>query len=151
MNKSSLSAYRISAIEGATHLDVLLACYDALAEDIRLAGEASAVGDIATRCRYTQHAILVLGHLQDWIPLLGNATLEESLAAFYEYLRKELLRLQSSVRQPEFVSLAMKVCETRAVWQQRQSVRLTAKLPAGSKPEPPPQANVDQPRLYCSA
>lgn len=151
MSKSSLSAYRISAIEGATHLDVLLACYDALAEDIRLAGEASAIGDIAVRCRCTQHALLVLGHLRDWIPQLENATLEEALACFYEYLRNELLRLQSSAGNSDFISLAMTVCETRAIWQQKTAMALMPELAAPSAPDTGSPIAADEPRLYCSA
>ena len=44
---SSVRAYRNSATEGATHIDILLACYDALAEDIRMAGNAAVKGDLA--------------------------------------------------------------------------------------------------------
>ena len=48
---ASVRAYRSSATEGATHIDILLACYDALSEDIRMAGDAAARSDIAARCR----------------------------------------------------------------------------------------------------
>ena len=40
----SVRAYRNSATEGATHIDILLACYDTLAEDLRLAGECRGEG-----------------------------------------------------------------------------------------------------------
>lgn len=148
--KSTVSAYRTSALESATHLDVLLACYDALAEDIRLAGHAAAKDDFAARCRYSHHAILVLGHLEDWIPLLQDAPLEESLRAFYQYVRKTLLHLQVSVQTAEFADLAMAVCETRAVWQKKNST-LNSEIHRPSEPQSGASIPVAQPRLYCSA
>jgi flagellin-specific chaperone FliS len=151
MNKSTVSAYRISAIEGATHLDVLLACYDALAEDIRLAGEASAAGDIAARCGYSQHALLVLGHLQDWIPLLEDASLQESLACFYQYLRQEILRLQSPALRSEYAPLAMRVCETRAVWQKKMSAISSPEFATAPVVAARSEIAADEPRVYFSA
>jgi flagellin-specific chaperone FliS len=119
---NSLRAYRTSAAEGATHIGLLLSVYDALAEDMRFAGEAAANGDIAARCRHSQHALLLLGHLESWVPLLDDdAVLQESLTRFYMYLRSEMLRLQAAERGEGFDELAMRVCETRAVWQKKQS------------------------------
>ncbi|HEV2575598.1 MAG TPA: flagellar protein FliS [Acidobacteriaceae bacterium] len=149
--KSSLRAYRMSAVEGATHIDVLLACYDALAEDLRLAGGAAGAGDFTARCRYSQHALVVLGHLQSWAPLLENETLEVSLAGFYEYLRKKLLCLQSCVEEDQFLALAMTVCETRAVWQKKKSLLLSSEIPIASEGQPAHSNSVEGPRLHCSA
>ena len=149
--KSNLRAYRMSSVEGATHLDVLLACYDALAEDIRLAGEAAGVGDFTARCRYSQHALLVLGQLQNWVPLLENEILGGSLSGFYEYLRKKLLCLQSCVESHQFSDLAMSVCETRAVWQKKKSLLLSSEIPTASEGQSTPSNSVDGRRLHCSA
>jgi flagellin-specific chaperone FliS len=121
----SVRAYRSSATEGATHIDILLACYDALAEDIRFAGEFAAKGDIALRCRHSQRALLLIGHLESWVSLLDDSELSASLARFYEYLRAETLRLQSSSALEEFMNLALLVCQTRATWQQKQSAGLS--------------------------
>jgi len=118
---NSSRAYRTSAAEGATHIGLLLSVYDALAEDMRFAGEAAANGDIAARCRHSQHALLLLGHLESWVSLLDDAVLQESLTRFYMYLRSEILRLQAAARGEGFGELAMRVCETRAVWQRKQS------------------------------
>lgn len=122
---SSVRAYRNSATEGATYLDILLACYDALAEDIRLAGEAAIKSDFATRCRHSQRALLLIGHLESWISLLDDPELAGSLESFYEYLRAEILRLQVASSLDEFMKLALIVCETRASWQKKQSPKLS--------------------------
>lgn len=120
----SVRAYRSSATEGATHVDILMACYDALAEDIRFAGEFAVKGDIALRCRHSQRALLLIGYLENWISLLDDADLSASLARFYEYLRAEILRVQSSSELDDFMSLALMVCQVRATWQQKQSAGL---------------------------
>lgn len=124
MNRNVL-AYRNSVTEGATHIDILLACYDSLAEDIRLAGKYAAKGDIAARCRHSEHALLLIGHLESWVSLLGDSELADSLTNFYGYLRVEILHLQLSAERSKFVDLALVVCETRAVWQKKQSARLS--------------------------
>src|ERR1700752_3088844 len=120
---SSLRAYRASATEGATHIDILLACYDALAEDIRLAGKFAVKDDVVSRCRHSERALLLIGHLESWVSLLDDPELAESLTSFYQYLRAEILRLQISSELERFMALALVVCETRAVWQNKQSVK----------------------------
>lgn len=121
---SSVRAYRNSATAGATHVDVLLACYDALAEDIRMAGKAASNGDIAARCRHSERALLLVGHLESWISLLDDAALAAGMAKFYEFLRLRILRLQVCSELDKFMSLALVVCEIRAAWQKRQSAEL---------------------------
>lgn len=116
-----LRAYRTSSAEGATHIGLLLSVYDALAEDIALSGEAEQNADLPARCRHSQHALLLLGHLESWVPSLEDATLEQSLLCFYKYIRAELLRLQTVRSREGFVELAMRVCEARAAWQSKQA------------------------------
>ena len=148
---NSVHAYRISAVEGASHIDVLLTCYDVLAEDIRLAGEAAVAGDFGKRCRHSQHALLVLGHLQTWVRSLEEMPLENGLMRFYEYLRNQLLRLQSCAEKCQFSALAMSVCETRAVWQKKKSMLLSSEQPSASEGQLTPNSFVGESRLHCSA
>lgn len=118
---SSMRAYRSSATEGATHVDILLACYDAVAEDIRLAGNAAAKGDVAARCQHSSRSLVIIGHLQSWVSELDEPDLMASLTQFYAYLRAGILRLQVATDLDDFMKLALLVCETRAVWQRKQS------------------------------
>lgn len=121
----SMRAYRSSLTEGATHIDILLACYDALAEDIRLAGKSMEAGDVAGRCRYSEHALLLIGHLESWVSMLDDCELAGNLANFYSYVRAEILRLQLSVDSDKFLALALVVGETRATWQRKQNAALS--------------------------
>lgn len=133
MNKS-VRAYRSSATEGATQIDILLACYDTLAGDFRLAGELALMGDITGRCRHSERALLLIGHLESWVSLLDDAELATSLVRFYGYIRAELLRLQLSTELNKFIDLAFVVCETRAAWQKKQGANLTQALAAMEPP-----------------
>lgn len=118
---STANAYRSASLEHASHLDLLLASYDALAQDLRLAGLAAEQGHIAERCRLSGHALLLLGHLESWTQLLQEPALESSLADFYTFLRSELMRSQASPSAEHFSSLALLVCEVRAAWQGKGS------------------------------
>ncbi len=128
MTMESLRAYRDSATGCGTHIDVLLVCYDALAADLRSAETAAVGQDILGRCRHSNHALLLLGHLEGWLSLLDDETLQQTLERFYQYLRTELLRLQVAAEPSSYTMLAMRVCEARAAWQRKQaneSSRLT--------------------------
>jgi flagellin-specific chaperone FliS len=148
---SSLRAYRSSATEGATHIDILLACYDALSEDIRFAGKFAVTGDVASRCRHSERALLLIGHLESWTSLLDDRELAGSLTNFYAYLRIEILRLQSSSEPDEFMNLALLVCETRATWQKKQSTGLVRAQEPAEPPHVAGESGGPTSRLLVSA
>lgn len=148
----SLRAYRSSVTEAATHLDLLIAVYDALAEDVRLAGNAAGTGRIAERCRRSLHALQLVGHLESWVPLLEEPVLQESLNSFYAYLRSELIRLQSATDTNDFPALAMRICETRAAWQQKRSQSCPPIPPSLAEPRATDTLPQDTgPRFFWSA
>lgn len=138
--------YRAATIEGTSHLGLLLATYDVLAEDLRLAGVAAAAGNIAERCRLSGHAVLLLGHLESWVPLLEDSVLETGLIRFYAFIRSEIMRLQTTSTSDGFSDLAMQVGETRAAWQQKGS-----DLRAVRGPEPLPMAVLQGDTVESSA
>lgn len=111
--------YRTHAAEGSTHADLLIAVYDALAEDLRRVAAAVAHEDIAARCNVSNRALLLLGHLDSWVEFLGEPALQQSLTQFYSYLRSEILRLQTTTSPEPFRALALQVSETRAAWQKK--------------------------------
>lgn len=151
---STARTYRSAATEGASHLGLLLATYDVLADDIRLSGEAAAAGRIEERCRFSGHAALLLGHLESWVPLLEDPVLETSLIRFYAFVRSELMRLQGDVKNDRFFDLALQVGETRAAWQQRGNEVPTSTVHKMSAPEilrPEPTEPGSSPRLSWSA
>jgi hypothetical protein len=66
--------------------------------------------------------------------MLDDPELAGSLTSFYQYLRAEILRIQSSTESDEFMNLGLLVCQTRAAWQTKQSSGLSQ---AGTGGEPP--------------
>lgn len=119
---STARQYHAATLEGATHLGLLLATYDVLAEHIRLAGKAAEAKQIEERCRLSDKANVLIGHLESWVPLLSEPALEASLTSFYTFLRGDLLRLQQTSDKRDFEDLALTICEMRAVWQQKGDI-----------------------------
>ncbi len=148
---SSESFYRQMSGEGATYIGLLLVVYDTLAEDLRRAGQAVERADIGARCDATNHAFLLLGHLESWVASLDDTTLQTSLLQFYSYLRSQAMLLQTATRPDGFCELARLVGETRAAWQKRES----RQIPPADAPAPlggtPPWAEEDGARHSWSA
>ena len=93
MNATEL-AYRRTAIEGASGFGLLIALFDTLAGDLRRAAEAQRIKDITKRCHEINHALLVIGYLEDWIDRESGGELAQKLIAFYATLRRVLIEAQ---------------------------------------------------------
>jgi flagellar protein FliS len=94
MNPTEL-AYRRTAVEGASGFGLLIALYDTLVGNLRRAADAQRKNDIATRCRELNHALLVIGYLEDWIDRENGGELAQKLVAFYSNLRAKLVEAQA--------------------------------------------------------
>ena len=146
MRQNSNSAYRMAAASGATHVGMLILVYDAIAADLNKAGEAAARDDVAGRCRASNHALSLLGHLQTWTTYLEDPTLATTLEQFYGMLRFRILQLQKGNSAAELRALAQMVGETRAVWQKKEEIMVeTLAKQRGSAPMEPREGRVEQP------
>ena len=126
-------AYRSAAMDGASHIGLLVVVYDALVLDLNRAAEASARNDISSRCRLSNHALQLLGHLESWLPYIDDPPLTSSLGTFYTFLRAEILRLQRIENPAGFTALALLIGETRAVWQRKEQQAFFAPAPSPSQ------------------
>lgn len=137
---SSGTYYRRAAGEGATYIGLVIVVYDTLAGDLRRAGEAAAHGEIGARCEATNHALLLLGHLESWAESLEEEALRASLGQFYGYLRAQTIALQVSARSEGFEELAALVEGTRAAWQHKEMMHtgrtVGAHVGGGTSPVP---------------
>lgn len=111
--------YRSVALESSTHLDLVIGVYDAIAADLHQCAIAVSACDISARCQASDRAMLLVGHLENWLEFLNEKPLQDSLGQFYGYLRAEILRLQTTTQPQGFLDLALRVSETRAAWQKR--------------------------------
>jgi flagellar secretion chaperone FliS len=130
MNRSEF-AYRKAAAESASGLALLTALFDTLAGDIRRAVEAERYNDIDGRCRELNHAILVIGYLEDRINKGSGGELSAQLIKFYIALRRELIVAQAR-RSPEMLEQQLNmVLGVRSTWQELEShfVAIPATVP----------------------
>ena len=137
MNPTELF-YRKTAAQGASGLGLLIALFDTLAGNLRRAAEAQRAGDIEKRCSEANHALLVLGHLENWVNRGERGELAQQLTAFYASMRQKLVIAQAK-HAPEILDEQMRlVLKMREAWQQMDL------RPASSEPQilPPPASRV---------
>ena len=120
MTPSKASLYRKIAAEGATYIGLLTAVLDSLAEDLRIAGVAVTCNDIPARCAASNHALLLLGHLESWAVEMEEPSLKASLLTFYAYTRSSLISMQIETNDQPFRDLAMHVTQLRSTWQKKE-------------------------------
>ena len=77
---------------------LLIALYDTLVGNLRRAAEAQRSNDIEKRCQEINHALLVIGYLEDWIDRESEGELAQKLVAFYATMRKKLIEAQARGR-----------------------------------------------------
>jgi flagellar secretion chaperone FliS len=110
-------AYRQTAVQGASGFGLLIALYDTIVGDVRRAVDAQRSGDIEARCREINHALLVLGYLEDWINPDTDGDLARQLLVFYSDFRSALMQAQA--RQSAYLlqqSMAA-ILHLRRTWQ----------------------------------
>ena len=135
LTRQTTSAYQNATASGATQAGLLQLVYSHLAQDLLRAAEAVGVNNIEARCASSNHALLLLGHLESWLDCLEEPTLAESLRGFYRMLSNSILQLQAAPDALLFEKAAQLVLDTRAVWQLKEqrlssTYRDTAALPA---------------------
>lgn len=127
-------AYRKTAAAGASGFGLLIALYDTLAGDLRRAAEAERANDISKRGREVNHALLVIGHLEDWLSRGADGALATKLKTFYARLRHNVMQAQLK-RSAAALELEMaSVLKIRAYWQEADS-RGISSGPAILQPE----------------
>ena len=128
-------AYRKTAIGGASGFGLLIALYDTLAGDLRRAAEAERSNNLGSRAREANHALLVVGYLEDWVNRGSGGELADYLTKFYRSLRRKMIQAQVK-RSPEILEEQMaEVLKIREVWQQFElrGSSDTSKAPAWSQ------------------
>jgi flagellar biosynthetic protein FliS len=105
------------AAASASGLGLLIGLYDTLAADLRRAAAAERDDDIELRCREVNHALTVIGHLEDWLARGPDGMLAQQLIAFYATLRRRLIEAQVK-RSAELLEEQIdEILTLRGVWQ----------------------------------
>ena len=121
------AAYRKTAVQGTSGFGLLVALFDALAGDLRRAAQAERNNEIEKRCRETNHAMHVIGFLEDRLERGDGGELANQLRAFYSTLRRKLVQAQVSRSPQQLEELMAGVLKIREAWQQADQ----RKAPAG--------------------
>ena len=110
-------AYRKTAIQGSSGFGLLIAIFDALADDLRRAAQAERNNDIEKRCREANHAVQVIGFLEDRLLHGDGGPLADQLRAFYSALRRKLFQAQLNRSPEQLEELMTGVLKIREAWQ----------------------------------
>lgn len=85
------TSYREAAVCGASPVQLVICLYDQAIEDLRRALSALGRGDIRARTRAINHAIVILGHLEDSLNKDQGGEVARNLERFYHYVRAGLV------------------------------------------------------------
>lgn len=139
MNQRNTLAYQMAAADGATHAGMVVLVYDGIAKDLIHVARAIRENSIERRCAASEHALLLIGHLEPWIETMDDPRLAEALRGFYAMLRTRIVQMQAIAEAAGFEDLAQLVFDTRAAWQAKEQTSRTAerhkRAMAGSQPE----------------
>jgi len=133
MNPTEL-AYRRTAVEGASGFGLLIALYDTLVGNLRRAADAQRKNDIPTRCQEINHALLVIGYLEDWIDRENGGELAQKLVAFYSNLRAKLIEAQAKQSAEVLEQEMAVILAIRGTWQDLE-LRASSALVVPYEPE----------------
>ena len=115
--KSTELSYRKAAAESATGMGLLIALYDTLAGNLRRAADAERSNDLGKRCLEANHALIVIGYLEDCVQRASGGELATQLVSLYSSLRRKLIEAQAK-RSPEMLEQQMeRVLNIRECWQ----------------------------------
>lgn len=107
-------SYREAAVQGAGPIGLVILLYEQAIEDIRRALAAHAGGNIESRTREINHALLVLGHLEATLDQDRGGMVAANLQRFYRQVRASLVEAlckQSAAIFERQIALLMQVRE----------------------------------------
>jgi len=86
--------YRESAVRGASPVQLVVMLYEQIAEDLRRAVRAIDENRIEARTNAINHALAVIGHLQNNLNHTAGGQVAQNLERFYNVSRQTLLEAQ---------------------------------------------------------
>jgi flagellar secretion chaperone FliS len=110
------SAYRESALRGATSVGLVVMLYEQAVQDLQRALEAIKENNIELRTREIDHALRVLGQLQGTLDKERGCEIARNLERFYALAQASLLNAQVKVA-PEILRKRIgDLLELREAW-----------------------------------
>jgi flagellar protein FliS len=111
-------SYRMSAIQGASSIGLIIVLFDTLADDLRRAAAAIRKNDIEERCKQLNHGSLVLGQLENWIDPLKGGESSLALTTFYAYVRAQMMQASVTSSAQILEATIDTISSVRTAWHQ---------------------------------
>ena len=144
----SQRSYRRAAVEDASPAGLIVILYDLLVDDLQAAIHAIRGDDIEARSRNLKHALLVLQLLEGTLDREQGGAAARSLAAFYSYLRGQLLNAQFRNDDEVLTRQIALIFDVREAWRTIEKPRMAADV--AITPSPVLTAPCDDPDLLDS-
>ncbi len=110
------SAYRESAMRGATSVGLVVMLYEQAVQDLQRALEAMKENNVERRVREIDHAMRVLGQLQGTLDKEQGGEIARNLEKFYELARASMITAQVQLS-PEILRRRIAdLLELREAW-----------------------------------
>jgi flagellar protein FliS len=146
--QTAKSAYREIDVQGATPLQLVVALYDAVLQDIRGAIAAQKHNDIEERAEQVKHALLALAQLQGRLDFERGGEVANNLDRFYSTVRGKLLEASIKASSEAFAAVADMVMTVRSAWNEAATEQLKQlrreSLPDGISDAPAFPASADE-------
>ncbi len=146
--QTAKSVYREIDIQGATPLQLVVALYDAVLQDIRGAIAAQKHNDIEERTAQVKHCLLALAQLQGRLDFERGGEVAKNLDRFYSTVRGKLLEASIKASAEAFAAIADMVMTVRSAWNEAATEQLKQQrresAPDGIPDAPPPPAAADE-------
>ena len=146
--QTAKSVYREIDIQGATPLQIVVALYDAILQDIRGAMAAQKHNDIEERGTQVKHCLLVVAQLQGRLDFENGGEVAKNLDRFYSTVRGKLLEASIKASADAFAAIADMVMPIRSAWNEAATEQLKQQHHerelVGIPAAPPPPVAADE-------
>lgn len=132
-------SYREAAVRGASPVGLVVLLYEQLVEDLRRAERAMENNHVEDRTGSINHALLIIGHLQNQLNLQAGGQVARNLERFYNLLRNKLLEAQVWISKEilkEQISLLLDLRDAWTVVEREQEARSTSLVSSGQTENP---------------
>ncbi len=122
--QNAKSIYQEVDIQGASPLQLVVALYDAVLQDIRGATAAQKHNDIEERTAQVKHCLLTVAQLQGRLDFERGGEVAQNLDRFYSMVRGKLLEASIKASPEAFAAIADMVTTVRGAWNEAATEQL---------------------------
>jgi len=137
------TAYRETAVQGASPLRLVVLLYEQAIQDLQRAMAAMAEGSVERRTQEINHALAVVGQLQGSLNMERGGEVARNLDRFYSVLRASLQEAQARVSPEILRKQVANLLTLRETWTE---VERAIAAPALRPQEQPGQETARQPQ-----